>query len=43
MKGGKKYKDVFDFLISENNIEIKRGIDIVDIINRFNQKNLIFI
>ena len=39
MKGGRKYKDVLDFLISENNIEIKRGIDIVDIINRFNQKN----
>jgi hypothetical protein len=38
MKGGRKYKDVIEFLTSENNIEIKRGIDIVDIINRFNKK-----
>ena len=38
MKGGRKYKDIIEFLTSENNIEIRRGIDIVNIINRFNKK-----
>ncbi len=38
MRGGRKYKDILEFLTSENNIKIKRGIDVVNIINRFNKK-----
>lgn len=38
MIGGRKYKDILEFLASENNIKIKRGIDIVKIIERFNKK-----
>ena len=38
MKRGRRYKDILKFLTSENNIKIKRGIDIVDIVNRFNKK-----
>ena len=35
MIGGRKYKDILEFLASENNIEIKRGIDLVKIIDIF--------
>jgi hypothetical protein len=38
MIGGRKYKDIFEFLTSEKNIKIKWGIDVVNIINRFNKK-----
>jgi len=38
MKGGRKYKDILEFLVSKNNIQIKRGIDIVKIINSFNKR-----
>jgi hypothetical protein len=38
MIGGRKYKDILEFLASENNIKIKRGIDIVKIIEKFNKK-----
>jgi hypothetical protein len=34
MKGGRMYKTILEFLTSINNIIIKRGIDLVDIINR---------
>ena len=35
MLGGRKYKDILEFLVSEKNIEIKRGIDLVNIIDNF--------
>ena len=37
MKGGRMYKDILEYLVSENNIKIKRGIDIVKIIDSFNK------
>ncbi|HEX5185899.1 MAG TPA: hypothetical protein VFV86_03325 [Nitrososphaeraceae archaeon] len=35
MIGGRKYKDILEFLVSDNNIEIKRGIDLVKIIDNY--------
>lgn len=40
MKGGRMYKTILEFLTSINNIIIKRGIDLVDIINRLQIKDL---
>ena len=39
MIGGRKYKDIIEFLVSENNIEIKRGIDLVKIVDNFKKIN----
>ena len=38
MIGERKYKDILEFLASENNIEIKRGIDLVKIIDIFKKE-----
>ena len=39
MKGGRMYKNILEYLTSQNNIKIMRGIDLVNIINKF-AKNL---
>jgi len=37
MKGGRMYKNILEYLTSKNNIKIMRGIDLVNIINKFNK------
>jgi hypothetical protein len=37
MKGGRMYKNILEYLTSQNNIKIMRGIDLVNIINQFDE------
>jgi hypothetical protein len=37
MKGGRMYKNILEYLTSKNNIKIMRGVDLVNIINKFNK------
>src|SRR5215204_5004681 len=37
MKGGRMYKNILEYLTSKNNIKIMRGIDLVNIINQFDE------
>jgi hypothetical protein len=37
MKGGRMYKNILEYLTSKNNIKIMRGIDLVNIINKFDK------
>ena len=37
MKGGRMYKNILEYLTSTNNIKIMRGIDLVNIINKFDK------
>ena len=39
MKGGRMYKNILEYLTSQNNIKIMKGVDLVNIINKFD-KNL---
>lgn len=36
MKGGRKYKDILEFLVSQDDVKILRGMDVVDIIQKSN-------
>jgi hypothetical protein len=33
MKGGRKYKQILEFLTSQDDVQIKRGVDLVKIFN----------
>jgi len=36
MKGGRKYKDILEFLVSQNDVKVMRGIDVVEMLNKTN-------